>query len=638
MSEPAPPTHGTDTPSDDVATVRQRYATRLVALENEGRALDRRDAELARARGFSFLAFAGFALVGLVKRHPALGVGAALAFAVFGVLVVRHARVASLQFELGRRLDLVRRGLSRVEGRYRAPESEAHRRGESYREAGHPYEGDLDVLGAGSLFELLDVTHTPGGSARLARWLLHPADANVVALRQRAARELAKRAEFLESFALAGMRAARTSRPADHAGVLAWAKGTPVAIPVAACLGLLVVQLTLAAASASLGGGMTRAWGVAVLTQIVVVAVLRPRIEAVLGPVASRQAPLGGYPAMMALVEAASLEAEALAAPAKALREEGGAAAALAELDGRIGFAAVRHNALVAVVANVFLMWDLWSAARLEAWRRRHGSALAGWLDALSELEALAALGTFAAEHPDFCWPVVTAGTRGRFRASALGHPLVAPGTRVTNDVALEDVRALMITGSNMSGKSTMLRSIGVAAVLAQAGAPVCAAELAMTEARVWTSMRIDDSLADGASHFFAEVRRLKAVVDAVRTAGTPVLFLLDEVLHGTNSRERILGAKAVVRHLVDQGGLGAVSSHDLGLVVLEDETGGCVRNVHFQEQVADGTMGFDYRMRPGPVATSNALRLMRQVGIDVVPEDVEHASLATIESGDDTA
>ena len=216
---------------------------------------------------------------------------------------------------------------------------------------------------------------------------------------------------------------------------------------------------------------------------------------------------------------------------------------------------------------------QVWVADGADRARRRHGARVHGWLDALAEVEALSAVGTFAAEHPEFTWPKVDAATT-HFRARGLGHPLVPKNHRVVNDVDLGDCRALMITGSNMSGKSTMLRSIGVAAVLAQLGAPVCADELEMSEARVWTSMRIDDSLSEGASHFFAEVRRIKAIVDAVREAQTrPVLFLLDEVLHGTNSRERVLlGMVFTLRGIRFRLALAVKKKHRLSMRVRKAE------------------------------------------------------------------
>jgi DNA mismatch repair ATPase MutS len=257
-------------------------------------------------------------------------------------------------------------------------------------------------------------------------------------------------------------------------------------------------------------------------------------------------------------------------------------------------------------------------ALALLRWRARSGSRLRGWLETLGEIEALASLAGFAFERPDFAWPDLT--PEPRLDARALGHPLIDASRRVGNDVSLPaGGRALVITGSNMSGKSTLLRALGTNAVLAGAGAPVCAKALRIGPLRVATSMRVEDSLEQGVSHFYAELRRLKRVIDLAREPrSAPVLFLLDEVLHGTNSRERIIGACAVVETLLSLGALGAVSTHDLGITVLERKLAGRVENAHFEEQVRGDAMTFDYVLRPGIVQSSNALRLMRAVGIDV--------------------
>jgi DNA mismatch repair ATPase MutS len=299
-----------------------------------------------------------------------------------------------------------------------------------------------------------------------------------------------------------------------------------------------------------------------------------------------------------------------------------GAATELGRLQTRLGYAELRASGLVGVFANTFLLWDVFCAAALLGWRARAGRSVRGWIEAIAELDALAALATFAHEHASYVFPDVTTGEL-RFVAEGLGHPLVAPSKRVDNDIAIERGSAshesyvLLVTGSNMSGKSTLLRAMGVNAVLALAGAPVCARKMALAVCSVHTSMRIEDSLEGGVSHFYAELARLKAVVDA-SNRGERVLFLLDEVLHGTNSRERNIGAKAVVRHLLAKGAIGAVSSHDLGLATLEEETSGRVRNVHLQELVDGERMTFDYKLKPGVVTSSNALRLMRVIGIDV--------------------
>jgi DNA mismatch repair ATPase MutS len=243
------------------------------------------------------------------------------------------------------------------------------------------------------------------------------------------------------------------------------------------------------------------------------------------------------------------------------------------------------------------------------------------WIDAIGEFEALASLAAFAHDHPEVTWPVLTEETG--FRARGLGHPLLDPHVRVTNDVTLRGSgTALLVTGSNMSGKSTLLRAMGINTVLALAGAPVVAAELAIAPLELRTSMWARDSLAKGVSHFYAELEKLKRVVDGIG-AERPLFFLLDEILQGTNSRERVIGARSVLRHLLEHGATGALSTHDVGLLALGPELDGRVDKVHFEEQVSEtengkSAMTFDYKLKPGVVRSTNALRLMRRVGIDV--------------------
>jgi MutS-like protein len=606
----------------DRDAVRAEHEARRDELAKERAAIAERDERLSRARGLMFLATAGVALYGLFFSSKAVWTVATAAGAVFLYLVIRHAIVSTRAFELDRRLELVRRALARADGSYHAGDDEAHRRGDAWHDPEHRYSADLDLFGRDSLFEQLNVAETPRGAERLASWLLAPAPPATVAARQAAARELAGLRSFREEMALTGMRARKVDR--DVVSFLAWA-AAPGGF--GRQTGVLVLTLALLATTAALVvvaelgvPPWTRAWGVSVAAQIVLLVGLRPRLEPVLAPVCVRDSPLAQYRDLFALVEKQRFDDPLLRELQQRLGRGGESASArMHALDRLVGLAAVRHNALIHAFAATALLWDVWCAWLVDRWRLRSGAEVGRWLDALAELEAIACLGTYAHERPDHVWPELEEGAP-RLAAEALGHPLISPKSRVANDAALgsEGPAALMITGSNMSGKSTMLRSIGIAAVMAQAGAPVCARSLSLSPLGVYTSMRVDDALAQGASRFYMEVKRLRAVVDALREPGATLLFLLDEVLHGTNSRERNIGAKAVVRHLVDQGAIGGVSSHDLGLVELEALTGGRVVNVHFEDHLEDDLMRFDYRMKPGPVATSNALRLMRMVGIEV--------------------
>jgi DNA mismatch repair ATPase MutS len=338
--------------------------------------------------------------------------------------------------------------------------------------------------------------------------------------------------------------------------------------------------------------------------------------------VSTRESAATRWRAMIAAIERDRFEAPLLVRIQERLTQGGRAASVeMGALERIVGFVDARRNEVFRFLIGPLLLWDVHCALALTKWRARAGSRVRGWLDSLGELEALASLGSFAHERPDFAWPDLTG--LPAFEAQGLGHPLIPDEHRVGNDVHLPSAgRALVVTGSNMSGKSTLLRAIGVNAVLAFAGAPVCAKSLRLGPARVATSMRVEDSLSEGVSHFYAELRRLKSVLDMAREpASPPVLFLLDEILHGTNSRERVIGACAVVRELLARGAYGAVSTHDLGITALERDLGGAVQNVHFEEQVDGDAMTFDYVLRPGIVQSSNALRLMKAMGIDVASE-----------------
>lgn len=609
--------------------VEQHYQSRLLQLRQQATELQRLDRRYSSLRGITFLIVAAAGLYAAIAAATQLWPAVGVVGIVFVIFVVLHARVSTRQFDVDHRISLCERGLQRVSATYRAEKKREHVRGDARVDPGHAYSGDLDIFGPGSLFEQLNTTSTAGGADKLAGWLTAPASAAEIRARQQALLELSGRDELREELALEGMRAG--DGPDDSASFIGWcgissdfaAARRPLLLG-----GGLLVALTAGSFISSwfVQGLWTRAWLVCVALQVVFLLGIRSRIEPILGPITQgKQSPLGRYHGLLRLIEQERFDDAMLEKLRASLAGPGGvpASAEMRRLDGLLGLAAVRHNALIIILADTFLLWDLWCAFALDRWRARCGRHVARWVDALAELEALVSLATFAAEHPDYGWPEVLGGVGPHYEATRLGHPLLPAASRICNDVSLNaEICALMITGSNMSGKSTMLRSIGINAVLAQAGAPVCAARLRMSELQVQTSMRVTDSLEAGTSRFYMEVKKLKQIVDRLQAGGAPVLFLLDEILHGTNSRERNIGAKAVVTYLVERGCIGAVSSHDLGLVTLEELSSGKVRNMHFEDHLENGKMCFDYRMKPGSVATSNALRLMRQVGLEMIGED----------------
>jgi len=601
------------------------YEARLADLRATARSLDRRSGTNSTARGLTFLAVIGVIVARLIGPLPPLvwAIGAITAVA-FVALVVFHAVLVTRMADIDLRIRLIERGQKRIAGDIAGfPE-----RGERFFVPDHAYLGDLDIFGSSSLFQLLSAAETGPGERTLAAWLSAPASAPEIAERQESARELATLPAYLEELAVDG--ATSRTRGRDAEPLLDWAEGRagklspPLSMPLARVgqalvvltVGLLVVGQIVGVETL---GRLRHLWLVPLMLQIGVLGLLRGAMTPILSVVASPEEPFGRYVALIRRVEGQSFSAARTAALRKMLAGASGADAsrALYALQRIVSFAELRHNGMAYILFNTLLLWDVFCAIALDRWRARFGREVRAWIAALGEIEALASLATFSYEHPDFAFPEVTNG-EPMFEAGGLGHPLIPAKRRVCNDVSLGGAgHALMITGSNMSGKSTLLRSIGVNAVLALAGAPVCAENLRMRAATVRTSMRIKDSLEEGVSHFYAELGRLKAVVDAVN-GGDKVLFLLDEVLHGTNSRERRIGAKAVVIHLLARGAIGAVSSHDLGLADLEKESEGRVRNVHFEELVEGGKMTFDYKLKPGVVTTANALRLMKLIGIAV--------------------
>jgi DNA mismatch repair ATPase MutS len=318
----------------------------------------------------------------------------------------------------------------------------------------------------------------------------------------------------------------------------------------------------------------------------------------------------------------ARLESETVSAPrlralqGALVRGETAASRRIRTLCRLVEWLQVRQSQLLAIVAWL-VCWTEHFTLAIERWRQRSGGDIARWFAALGELEAIAALSAHAFEQPQDVWPELVDGPP-TLEATALAHPLLPRDTAVANDVALGGTTvALMISGSNMAGKSTYMRSVGVNVVLAQAGAKVRAAHMRLSVLQVAASIRIEDSLRDGASRFYAEISRLQQVT-ALAAGSTPVLFLLDEVLHGTNSHDRRVGARAVLGLLLDAGALGMITTHDLALATDVEALAPRVRNVHFCDTLRGDRLVFDHRLREGIVETSNALALMRAVGLRV--------------------
>ena len=610
-------------PTRSAEDPREGHAQRQRQLEEEARQHARTSRVIS---SFRLVTFVGAAGIAFARGFGYLPVGwwwvAAILAATFVALVVAHARVDRIERRVAAAIAFHRWAILRIDGKF----AEYPSRGERFRSDEHPYAADLDLFGESSLFQVLDSTHTRRGEDTLARWLTQPSDRDEILDRQAAVRELAPLETVREELAVLGTLI-RADKP-DPAPLVAWAESPPVvsklplasvaAVVLPALLGLVFVLVQLEIVH-------VRLLLVAALGQWLYALALLPKVEPIASAVNAREGALAPYRSMVELIARQRFETprlRRLQEKIAATKEFGRTAAEeIGRLSAIAGFLDARSNEVFRFFIGPLVLWDLQCVLALERWQTRAGRRVRSWLDAIAEFEALASLAAFAHDHRETHWPTLHA--EAIFRAKGLGHPLIDARVRVTNDVRLRGSgTALLVTGSNMSGKSTLLRSMGTNAVLAMAGAPVVAEELDLAPVELRTSMWARDSLAKGVSHFYAELEKLKRVVDGIQSE-RPLFFLLDEILQGTNSRERVIGARSVLRHLLERGAMGAISTHDVGLLDLGPHLDEHVDKVHFEEQVSESengksAMSFDYKLRPGVVRSTNALRLMRRVGIDV--------------------
>jgi hypothetical protein len=535
-----------------------------------------------------------------------------LPLVAFIALLVWHERVAQRSAAERRAEALYERGLARLDGRWAGTGPT----GDCFRDPAHPYADDLDLFGHGSLFQLVSNARTSIGEQTLAHWLAEPADRQSVLERQQAIDQLRDRLDLREDLALLG----DDVQSAVHPEALAqWAEAPVIRFPAGAAQIAFILAVVSAAGFL---GYMFQMWHwrwplLAVVAGLAWSMVLGVRVRRVLESVEARGHDLDVLALVLERFERESFVSGRLE---HLLRELtiGGAAPSrqLGRLRRLVEYHDWTHNMGFRPVARL-LLWSEQNAMAIERWRARFGRQVRRWLAAVGELEALSSLAGYAAEHPDDVYPALL-DDGPVFDSHGIAHPLIPRAAAVRNDVRVDpDCRLLVVSGSNMSGKSTLLRAVGLNTALAWAGAPVCAKRLELSPLAVGAAMRVQDSVLEGRSRFYAEITRIRQVVD-MATARLPLLFLLDEMLSGTNSHDRRIGAEAILRTLVERGALGLITTHDLALAEIADALAPHATNVHFEDHIEDGHIAFDYRMRPGVVTRSNALELMRSVGLKV--------------------
>ena len=585
------------------------YSRRLQERESSAARLERLHIRIGYVRlllGIVVALMAWWAFV----RHTFSGWWVALPIVAFAVVATRHARILQARLRAERAAELYRRGMARIEDRWAG----AGQSGERLQNLHHVYAGDLDLFGNAGLFQLLSLARTRMGEDILAGWLLTPSALPEIRERQAAIAELRERLDLREDLGVLGEGA--------HAGIhpealQEWAEAAPQ-----------LRQTWVRAAAPILAAAviaMAVVWGVwgIMLPFFVAVGInvlLAHRLkQPLLQTLHGTEHAFEDLELLSAVL--ARLEREPFSAPR--LRELGEQlvsqhlppSRAIGKLRTIIDFSYSRDNLFVRVI-DLAVLYSVQVGFWAEAWRRRHGAAVRRWLQATGQMEALISLAAFSYEHPEDPFPEFTTGPAA-FEAEGLGHPLIPANKCVRNSVHVREARVLLVSGSNMSGKSTLLRAVGINVVLAMAGATVRAQRLRLTPLRVGASIRVNDSLQEGSSRFYAEITRLRHILD-LAGGDPPLLFLLDELLQGTNSMDRRIGAEGIVRALVERGAIGLVTTHDLALAEISGSLNGLIRNVHFQDELEGGRIRFDYRLRPGVVAKSNGLELMRSIGLDV--------------------
>lgn len=640
---------------------RGRYRDGLARIEAEAERLRGLDARYGQVRVTLFFATLGLGLLGFYATEAvtAFRVAAAVSFVAFLAAVVLNEPVRDRRRAAVRRRAVLRRLQARLDRDWEtlADRQLSLRLGDVRLEEGQrSVANDLDLFGQGSLFQFASMAATTPGIETLARWLAGPADPEAARGRAQAVRVLAGRREDRLRFYTLADDVGRGS--GDPARFLEWAGGPPwlrdrpwliawANVSAALSVALLLMMATSVANLAPFSWRMP-AWGlgaIAVANLVVAGAFLGPAHAIFAVAMSSRRAvdeyrelfAAGNWLDEPADTGQAFSEAgqkpsgtEILARIRSALLDpDGGAIAGMDRLARVARAGALRQSAatfLAYLPLQAFGLWDVRVLRWLEQWQARYGDRCGAWFAALGELEALMSLAAIPDEYPDWAFPEwQPASPSARLTATAIGHPLLADGARVTNDVSIGPPGTfLLITGSNMSGKSTMLRSVGLNVALAAAGAPVCAARFGLPGLQMATSIRVRDDLGQGVSFYMAELRRLKSVVDQAmavrREEGGMLLFLLDEILQGTNSRERQIAVTQVLRTLLGAGAIGAITTHDLELAD-EPQLRDAAETVHFRETIERDPGGreqmtFDYRMRPGVSPTTNALRLLEMVGL----------------------
>jgi hypothetical protein len=617
---------------------KDEYGRRLGQLEQIERRLRQRDPAFITAK-----LIVGLILIilgiWLAKYHAAQIAFLLLPMAALVLLFLLHERVLAAMRKNASLVANYQQGIARLEDRWSGtgPTGEHYLRqatGSLIHPApdAHPYARDLDLFGTGSLYQYLCTARTHVGRDTLAAWLLAPAPVPEIYMRHEAVRELAPKLDFREQLALAASaleeKSVRTGKAPES--LADWSEATAGPdrrrrLPAILLAFVWVAAVIVWQIDPRVNGHSFEWLAIFILASFLTLAFGSRSRSQVAQSAASIEAATGDLDVLQNVLR--TIEQQRFLSPklqslqSQLQKNDIQPSAAIGRLTKRIDWLSSADNWFVKILDR-FIHWRLLSVIAIEDWRRVHGASVRHWLAAIGEIEALTAFSIYAFENPSDTFPTFTeessVHSEPHFEAADFAHPLLPRSHTVTNSLRLDHQRQLIvISGPNMAGKSTFIRSVGINAVLAQAGAPVRATSMRLSPLNVAASICILDSLQGGLSRFYAEIMRLKHI-DSLSRQATPVLFLLDELLSGTNSHDRRVGTESMVRSLVSRGAIGLVTTHDLALAEIADSMGSHAANYHFEDRYENGELHFEYKLTPGIVQTSNALQLMRSIGLEV--------------------
>lgn len=603
----------TDYGSEQYEGFRQRYEKYMTLADEE-----RKQAGLmSNLRLAVFVSGAALGIALFAVSGPQYGIIAlAAALGAFIFLVVRHDRLSHTLARTECKAEVNRMFMDRMKSGW----IDFKDNGQEFADPSHPYSDDLDIFGPKSLFQWICTAHTNNGRRELRRLFADPDKVpESIAVRQDAVRELAQKWAFCENLQSEGMLSDRTSD--DPEKLLEYVEDNTTRFKNPGIINLFYIlpgAVILSFILYFLGAPVPILVPLLLTAlQFAVFAAGYSRNSKVTDMVYGLRKYLGAYSSLLGLIEGEKFENSQLSDMKKVLYEAGGSASeSLKKLEGIASAVDLKASTVLYFLLNCVFLWDYHCVFAVEEWKGRYGKHIRGWLETVGRFEALSSLAAIRQMYPDWAFPVITVNGM-RFAAEEMGHPLIRKDFCVRNDFEISG-GACIITGSNMSGKTTLLRTVGISLVLAYAGAPVFARRLECPVLDLFTSMRVRDDLNSGISTFCAELLRVKMIIEHSHRK-IPMIYLIDEIFMGTNSLDRTTGARSVLRNLNKSWITGMISTHDFELCDLERESGVVVKNYHFAEKYVNNEIRFDYKLHPGRSTTTNARYLMKMVGIELV-------------------